>query len=121
MTIRVLHQREQQSVFETPIIKPKGKDCIAMNTKQEKELLMELGFLMKLAEYAKQKHKKPRVMRDLKTYKMLMYSAENMISECCALLLDATETKNGAFTKYSYTQKEKKDLMNRAKSKGYTK
>jgi hypothetical protein len=92
-----------------------------MNAKQEKELLMELGFLMKLLEYAKQKHKKPKVMRDLKTYKMLMITAEGLISECCALLLDATATKIGAVTKYSYTQKEKKDVMNRAKSKGYTK
>ena len=92
-----------------------------MNAKQEKDLLQELGFLMKLEEYAKQKHKKPKVMRDLKTYKVLMYSAQNMISECCALLLDATATKVGAVTKYSYTQKQKKDLMNRAKSKGYTK
>ena len=92
-------------------------------TKKENDLLLrELGFLMKMKDYAEEKYKKPKKSLDHRTYKKLSLITDGLINECVDLLVASEPPKKiGAVTKYHYTQKQKKEVMAKAKQKGYTK
>jgi hypothetical protein len=93
-----------------------------MKATEEKALLIELGFLMKCEEYAKNKKKTASRMGQLKVYEKLLNNTEMLISDCVDLLVESKPPqKIGGVWKYNYTQKQKKEVMATAKRKGYTK
>ena len=113
----MFHQPKTQSVFETPIIKPKEEKCIAMNTKEETALLKDVGFLMKVEKYVKKRAQDTNNTNHKKHYMKIFTDAGALMMEVVKIL-----SPKIAGDKKSYNVvNEIKKLKDVAKKKGYDK